>query len=763
MIGGSLSGINFAGLASGIDTESIIQKLSELQARPLQRLMVRKNQLNARMSAFDQFQGLVRSLQSAAGALATRTAFNIMQGNSSDDQVVTVSPSTEAQPGTYEIRVSKLAQAHKIVSGAHASATAELGVSGQFMVNGKVIEVNANDTLQTIASKINGANAGVTASILNADGGQFYLTLTANETGQNSRIQLADVGGSMVLVPTLKLVSYDEFLRHQQGNAALSSRFRDTTSSFATIFQMSSPPSGTIQINGVNIAIDFANDNLNSLVSKINGAGAGVTASIVTETENGTTYYRLKIDGGSSLPTFQDNNNILKNLGILQQAYQNELVQAQDAEFSVDGFQFRRSRNQITDVIPGVTFTLQSADASNPKTATISLTRNLDAAKRNVQSFVDAFNSIVDFLKSNASYDKENQKAGVLFGDVTVESVRDGLIQRIINPVSGLEGTLRVLAQVGVTLGQDGKLSLNEGTLTQRLSEDLNGVMRLFVAEGRATNPYVSFVSASDKTRSSPIGGYEVVITQAATQATATASTAQTAARTTAETLTFSGALFNNENYSITLEAGTTIDDTIARINNDYRLKNLVVASKDSSGRLVITAKNYGSASSFTVVSNLEANSTNSGIGTTPINANGLDVAGTINGEPATGRGQFLTGNSDNPNTAGLQIRFTGTAPGTYGVVHFTRGVADLVRLYTKDLTDIVNGDLTLAKNTLQDQMKSIDEQINSIREEVNRKQLTLREQFARLESTLSRMQSQSARLAAMTAGLPSLNSLMMR
>lgn len=763
MIGGSLSGINFSGLASGIDTESIIQKLSELQARPLQRLMVRKNQLNSRMSAFDQFQGLVRSLQSAAGALATRTTFNIMQGNSSDSQVVTVSPSTEAQPGTYEIRVSKLAQAHKIVSGAHTSATAELGVSGRFMVNGKVIEVNANDTLQTIASKINGANAGVTASILNADGGQFYLTLTASETGRNSRIQLADVGGSMVLVPTLKLVSYEEFVRHQQENAALSSRFRDTTSSFATLFQLSSPPSGTIQINGVDIAIDFANDNLNSLVSKINGAGAGVTASIVSETENGTTYYRLKIDGGSSLPTFQDNNNILKNLGILQQAYQNELVQAQDAEFSVDGFQFRRSRNQITDVIPGVTFTLQSADASNPKTATISLTRNLDAAKRNVQSFVDAFNSIVDFLKTNASYDKENQKAGILFGDVTVESVRDGLIQRIINPVSGLEGTLRVLAQVGVTLGQDGKLSLNEGTLTQRLSEDLNGVMRLFVAEGRATNPYVSFVSASDKTRPSPIGGYEIVITQAATQATATAGIAQTAARTTAETLTFSGALFNNENYSITLEAGTTIDDTIARINSDYRLKNLVVASKDASGRLVITAKNYGSASSFTVASNLEADSTNSGIGTTPINANGLDVAGTINGEPATGRGQFLTGNSDNPNTAGLQIRFTGTAPGTYGVVHFTRGVADLVRIYTKDITDIINGDLTLAKNTLQDQMKSIDEQINSIREEVNRKQLTLREQFARLESTLSRMQSQSARLAAMTAGLPSLNSLMTR
>ena len=168
MIGGSISGINFAGLATGIDTESIIQRLVELQSRPLQQLMVRKSQLNARMSAFDQFQGLVRNLQTAAGALSTPSAFNILKGTSSDTNVVTVNPSAEALPGTYEIRVSRLAQAHKIVSGAHSSDTAELGVSGRFLLNGKVIEVNANDTLRSVASKINSANAGVTASIIRA-------------------------------------------------------------------------------------------------------------------------------------------------------------------------------------------------------------------------------------------------------------------------------------------------------------------------------------------------------------------------------------------------------------------------------------------------------------------------------------------------------------------------------------------------------------------------------------------------------------------
>jgi flagellar hook-associated protein 2 len=205
---------------------------------------------------------------------------------------------------------------------------------------------------------------------------------------------------------------------------------------------------------------------------------------------------------------------------------------------------------------------------------------------------------------------------------------------------------------------------------------------------------------------------------------------------------------------NLTIAAGSTLSDTVNQINNDPRLRNRVVASIED-GRLVIRAVNYGSASNFTVVSNLEAAADNSGIGTTPLNAEGRDVQGTINGEPATGRGQFLTGNSDNPNTAGLQIRVTATAPGTYGHIHFTRGVADQVRLFARQVTDIVNGDIQNATNTLRDQMSAIDKQIESIREEIARRQQMLREQFARMERAISQMQSQGARLAAFAATLP--------
>jgi flagellar capping protein FliD len=77
------------------------------------------------------------------------------------------------------------------------------------------------------------------------------------------------------------------------------------------------------------------------------------------------------------------------------------------------------------------------------------------------------------------------------------------------------------------------------------------------------------------------------------------------------------------------------------------------------------------------------------------------------------------------------------------------------VRLFARQATDIVNGDIQNATNTLRDQMSAIDRQIESIREEVNRRQLMLREQFARMERAISQMQSQGARLAAFAASLP--------
>ena len=78
--------------------------------------------------------------------------------------------------GTYAIKVSQLAAPEQIVSDGSTSSGTALGISGQMVINGTAISVASTDTLSGIASKINSANAGVSASVLAISGSVYKLT-----------------------------------------------------------------------------------------------------------------------------------------------------------------------------------------------------------------------------------------------------------------------------------------------------------------------------------------------------------------------------------------------------------------------------------------------------------------------------------------------------------------------------------------------------------------------------------------------------------
>ncbi|HVL37976.1 MAG TPA: flagellar filament capping protein FliD, partial [Fimbriimonadaceae bacterium] len=199
------------------------------------------------------------------------------------------------------------------------------------------------------------------------------------------------------------------------------------------------------------------------------------------------------------------------------------------------------------------------------------------------------------------------------------------------------------------------------------------------------------------------------------------------------------------------LEVGSTLASTIAKINSDPKLRDLVSAS-DQGGTLKITSRRYGTTGNFTVESNLAAASDNSGIGmgSPGTSEAGVDVAGTINGEPATGNGQFLTGSNGNATTEGLQIQYTGTATGLVGSMSFSKGVGSLVNDMVGAFTDGVNGLLTATDQGIQAQIDVISESITRLQERLARREQDLRARFSRMEDSIARIQSQASRLAAL-------------
>ncbi|HRJ27205.1 MAG TPA: flagellar filament capping protein FliD [Fimbriimonadaceae bacterium] len=751
-----MQGISFNGIGSGLDTQSLIRQLISIEQIPIQRMQAQQRALNARMSAVDQFNSALKSLATSAGLLNNAASFNPVRANSSDSSVATISAGAGASAGVYQLEVMRLAQSQKIASNVNGlesttKSLQDMGLwngNGNFVINGKGISVAATDTLTTLAQKINSANAGVTASLIDGGAGKAYLSLTSNSTGEANRMQLSDVGADGVL-SQLGIVSGAVSIREPIVGGAASSRFSSNSTALGAMTGSTGIFSGTVTVGTGSITVS-GSDTLQSIADKINNPanGTGATALVTSTTENGVTRHRLEITGTT---TFGNEGNFWQNLGVTQRAMGNTLVAAQDAEFKLDGVTLKSATNSVTTVIPGATLTLLKADVTTPPKTTLSMTRDNEQIKKNIKGFVEAFNNVVDYIDQTTSFNKETFQSGPLFGDAMVQQFENSISTMLFNNVTPDGAKFRNLTQLGFALDDKGKIKVDEAVLDKAIAEDVDAVSAVLRSTGSTTGADLSFIAGTNKTKSSSAAGYNIQINQAATKGSIIGAKSQDSANPLAETLTFNGGLFGNQPINIILNAGNDLAATIQQLNNDSRLKDLILAENDN-GKLKITSKRFGSPGDFTVVSDQEADTNNSSIGFGGLAGTytaGLNVAGTINGEAATGSGQLLTGNSGNENTEGLQIMYTGSATGNLGTVRYTSALASRTGNLLDSFTDTVNG-LTSATSTgIKSQIDQLSSSIESLTSQITVKQETLRRKFAVMEQTLSQLQGQSNRLGA--------------
>jgi flagellar hook-associated protein 2 len=680
--------------------------------------------------------------------LANISKWNTLSGTSSNTSVASIQTTSGSQAGTYNLTVSNLATAQKISSAGQSSTTTALGLTGTFVINGKALDVSNTDTLTSIAQKINGDKMGVTASLINGGGANgAYLTLTSNATGAANAVQVSDLSGSVM--QTLGIIGGTTSIRNPITNGALSGTFSSQTTALGTLMGGATPGSGSFTLNGTTVNVNFATDTLSSVAADINSANAGVTASIQSVTTNGTTGYQLQIVSNAGPLTTTDPNGLLGSLGVLQNNYGDQLIQATDASYKLDTVNLTSATNTITGVIPGTTITLLSGTASTPGTSTLSISTDTSAIDTAVQQFVSDYNAVGGFIAQESSIDPTSYATGPLFGDFTTQQVQSELSSALFNNVLGTASGLQNLSQLGFSLSQTGVLALNQTTFDNALNANPSGVAQLFASSGSSTATGLSYVSATPKTVATG-NPYSVNITQAATQSTLTAGSAQTMASTNAEQLTFDGQLFGNSSYVLTLNIGNSLQDTVNQINGDATASQYVTASINN-GALELTSKMMGTPSTFTVTSNVAAGADNTGIGTGGNTyVQGLDVAGTINGEAATGNGTYLTGNAGNATSDGLEVNYTGTSTGAVGSINYTNGIASQINNQITNMTNSTNGIFVAATNSMTQQVASINTEIAQLQQQVATEQTQLENEFAAMESAVAAMQQQSSQLGSM-------------
>jgi flagellar hook-associated protein 2 len=171
------------GLISGLDTNSIVDKLTQLAAQPITDLKKRQTAFQSQISALGDIAARLSSLQDATAALGDTGALGVQ--TTTTNTAFTATPSASSPAGTYQIEVKALASPAQARSAAFASATAPVkGGTLALNVQGKAYNVTIADgaALSDVALAIRQSGAPVSASVLN-DGTNSYLSITNRATG----------------------------------------------------------------------------------------------------------------------------------------------------------------------------------------------------------------------------------------------------------------------------------------------------------------------------------------------------------------------------------------------------------------------------------------------------------------------------------------------------------------------------------------------------------------------------------------------------
>ena len=180
--------IRAAGVGSGIDVESIITQLMEIEREPLNRLEQRRQELDVSISTLGTFRGILSELENQATNLSDSAVFGKFSASSTDEDILTVDVSLGTKPVDHEIEVLSLATAHQLATDLFVDGQESSFAAGNysFGVADETFQVDlaAGSTLTDMRDAINDHedNTSIRASILNLEGGS-RLVLTSIEPG----------------------------------------------------------------------------------------------------------------------------------------------------------------------------------------------------------------------------------------------------------------------------------------------------------------------------------------------------------------------------------------------------------------------------------------------------------------------------------------------------------------------------------------------------------------------------------------------------
>jgi len=504
------SSFNIWGLASGIDTESIIKALMLTAKAPISRYQNQQLEITWKQEIWSNIKGKLKTLQDVVSTLTDKNSIVTKKGISSNESVLTISTTGSAPLGTYVFNVIDIARAHTITSNNYNSKSEKITFSnGNITINGKTINIGTSASLLDIAQAINqDADIGknVYVSVINVSSTEYRLVITSRQTGTSNSITFGAENNDVLI--SLGIVGQAQ---------------SDIFTSPAEAIAFSN---GNITINGktINIGTSASLEDIVNAINSDSDISTKVKASIVG-TETG---YRLAITslrGAIDSIDFSGDNDVLITLGILKDdgtvKYPNSTGEATtqfatDLRFTLSGISgtIIRQSNKVTDLFEGVTLNINSTG-----TSVVTISYDTSQALSNIEKFVSIYNETISYIRTKLTEEREEGidflseaekekmtyyeiqqhneklKVGLLRNDSTLREIEEqfrSIISGVVYDKDSipLSQSIRSLADIGISIGKvgyvsmedilSGKLTIDYEALNEALTENPEIVAELF-------------------------------------------------------------------------------------------------------------------------------------------------------------------------------------------------------------------------------------------------------------------------------------------
>ncbi len=479
-----MSTVTLSGMFSGIDSNSIIAQIVQLDQVPITQLTTQRSTLDTNKSDYGFISSSLSNLQSTLQAISDPTLFQAKAVSNSNTSVGNASVDSTATAGSAEINVTQIATTSVLRGGNAGGAfsdtkvtappsgsaligtvlNADLTIGQTFTINGVQITLNSGNVIDdgnassanSVIGKINTSGAGVTATY-NATTGKFALT-SATPTVLGSGADTSD------------------FLQQAQlfnnGSTSITSDIgigRLNASADLTLAGLrTAPTAGTFAVNGVSITYN-SGDTLNTVLQNITASAAGVNATYDSYTDR--IVLTSSTRGAQGIAVSDGTSNLATALRLTSS--ESELSTGKSTLFTV-GIDptVRQSADEILTAtelgVTGLTFTaLAKGDTTltvAPDTATI---------KGKIDAFVTQYNSTQSLVESYIKIDPTDlSQNGILASDSTLAFLPNELRSNTTSAINS-SSTIRMLEDLGIVGNStDNTLTLTDQTMLDNALKD---------------------------------------------------------------------------------------------------------------------------------------------------------------------------------------------------------------------------------------------------------------------------------------------------